>query len=94
MIESPAHKSDVIWLYQAAEKIYPRSVSGRFARLRWVMVAITQLVFYGLPWLAWNGRQAVLFDTEYFYSKRLLCPIISATSSLRIKTGFFVVLFT
>ena len=62
MIESPAHKSDVIWLYQAAEKIYPRSVSGRFARLRWVMVAITQLVFYGLPWLAWNGRQAVLFD--------------------------------
>ena len=23
---------------------------------------LTQLVFYGLPWLTWNGRQAVLFD--------------------------------
>ena len=62
MIDSAASKNDVIWLYQAAQKIYPRSVSGRFARWRWAMVVLTQLVFYGLPWLAWNGRQAVLFD--------------------------------
>ena len=26
------------------------------------MVFATQAVFYGLPWLTWNGRQAVLFD--------------------------------
>jgi len=26
------------------------------------MVWVTQLVFYGTPWLRWNGRQAVLFD--------------------------------
>src|SRR4030095_3314332 len=26
------------------------------------MVVATQLVFYGLPWLHWNARQAVLFD--------------------------------
>jgi cytochrome c oxidase accessory protein FixG len=26
------------------------------------MVWATQLVFYGLPWLQWNDRQAVLFD--------------------------------
>ncbi len=45
-----------------AEKIYPRSVSGRFTTWRWVMVALTQLVFYGLPWLQWGERQAVLFD--------------------------------
>lgn len=43
-------------------KIYPRTVSGFFTRLRWVMVWVTQLVFYGLPWLQWNERQAVLFD--------------------------------
>ena len=23
---------------------------------------LTQLVYYGLPWLTWDGRQAVLFD--------------------------------
>lgn len=49
-------------LYEAHEKIYPRSVSGLFSRWRWAMVALTQLVFYGLPWLEWGQRQAVLFD--------------------------------
>ena len=26
------------------------------------LVVLTQLVYYGTPWLVWNGRQAVLFD--------------------------------
>jgi cytochrome c oxidase accessory protein FixG len=51
-------------LYQKQEKIYPRSVSGRFTQLRWVTVWLTQGVFYGVPWLTWNGRQAVLFDLD------------------------------
>ena len=49
-------------LYAAPPTIYARHVTGKFSRLRWLMVAITQLVFYGLPWMSWNGRQAVLFD--------------------------------
>lgn len=54
----------VISLYQSSKKIYPRSVSGLFAKWRWVVVWLTQLVYYGLPWLEWNQRQAVLFDLE------------------------------
>ncbi|WP_374408081.1 cytochrome c oxidase accessory protein CcoG [Hydrogenophaga sp.] len=49
-------------LYESRVKIYPRSVTGRFARWRWLMVWLTQLFFYGAPWLQWNGRQALLFD--------------------------------
>lgn len=49
-------------MYEAHTKIYPRSVSGRFANWRWGFVFLTQLVFYGLPWLEWGQRQAVLFD--------------------------------
>jgi len=49
-------------LHENQSKVYPRSVTGRFARLRWLMVWVTQVVFYGLPWLQWNSRQAVLFD--------------------------------
>jgi len=49
-------------LYEAHKKIYPRSVSGLFSNWRWGMVFLTQLVFYGLPWLEWGQRQAVLFD--------------------------------
>jgi len=26
------------------------------------MVWVTQMLYYGLPWVSWNGRQAVLFD--------------------------------
>ncbi len=51
-----------VFLYKAADKIYPREVHGWFMRWRWALVFATQLVFYGLPWLNWNGRQAVLFD--------------------------------
>ena len=47
---------------EASRKIYPRSVSGVFTRWRWIMVFVTQIVFYGLPWLEWGQRQAVLFD--------------------------------
>ena len=62
----PASTDDEIEvsLYAAQEKIYPRSVAGFFSAWRWVTVWITQLVFYGLPWLQWNDRQAVLFDLE------------------------------
>ena len=49
-------------LFEAQKKIYPRSVSGLFTQWRWALVALTQLVFYGLPWLEWGQRQAVLFD--------------------------------
>lgn len=52
----------VVSLYQKQNKIYARAVSGWFAGWRWAMVWITQLVFYGLPWLEWGSRQAVLFD--------------------------------
>jgi cytochrome c oxidase accessory protein FixG len=49
-------------LFEASKKVYPRSVSGRFAKLRWALVWLTQAVFYLTPWLAWGERQAVLFD--------------------------------
>jgi len=65
-VSAPAPAADaapeMVSLYQAQKKIYSRAVSGWFATWRWVLVALTQLLFYGLPWLEWNARQAVLFD--------------------------------
>lgn len=54
----------MISLYASRQKIYPRSVSGLLSKWRWALVWLTQIVFYGLPWLQWNARQAVLFDLE------------------------------
>ena len=58
----PSPEGEIVSLYEAQKKIYPRSISGFFARWRWAMVFLTQLVFYGLPWLEWGQRQMVLFD--------------------------------
>jgi cytochrome c oxidase accessory protein FixG len=60
----PAEVGELVSLYQSGKKIYARAVQGRFVRLRWLFVWLTQLSFYGSPWLLWNGRQAVLFDLE------------------------------
>jgi cytochrome c oxidase accessory protein FixG len=59
---SEAGEERIVWLYEKQKKIYPRAVSGWFAGWRWALVWATQLFFYGLPWLDWNARQAVLFD--------------------------------
>ena len=61
-VGAESSQTEVISLYEAQKKIYPRSISGVFARWRWAMVFLTQLVFYGLPWLEWGQRQMVLFD--------------------------------
>jgi cytochrome c oxidase accessory protein FixG len=54
----------VISMYEKRPEIYARSVQGRFANWRWIFVWLTQAFFYGMPWLQWNGRQALLFDLE------------------------------
>jgi cytochrome c oxidase accessory protein FixG len=59
-----ASANEEVQLLEVRQKIYPRAVSGIFNNWRVALVIITQLVYYGLPWLSWNGRQAVLFDLD------------------------------
>jgi cytochrome c oxidase accessory protein FixG len=64
IVPEPLGSADeaMVSLYAASQKIYPRSVEGIFAYWRWILVVLTQLLFYGLPWFEWGTRQAVLFD--------------------------------
>ncbi|MFN0183276.1 MAG: cytochrome c oxidase accessory protein CcoG [Aquabacterium sp.] len=62
MAAAPDGDAAVVSLYQKSPTIYPRAVSGWFAAWRWLLVWGTQLAFYGLPWLQWNGRPALAFD--------------------------------
>nr|WP_294867797.1 cytochrome c oxidase accessory protein CcoG [uncultured Pseudogulbenkiania sp.] len=43
-------------------KLYPRLTRGRFNTWRVAFVVVTQLLYFGLPWLPWHGRQALWFD--------------------------------
>jgi cytochrome c oxidase accessory protein FixG len=88
----------LVSLYASSEKIYPRSVSGVFSNWRWVTVWITQLVFYGLPWLQWNARQAVLFDLEtrrfYIFSLVLYPQDFIYLTGLLVISALSLFLFT
>jgi len=49
-------------LYEKRQKIYPREVHGLFAYLRTTSVIVLLGLFYGVAWLQWDRRQAVLWD--------------------------------
>ena len=48
--------------YKKRDKIQPRMVHGLFANLRIAAVAALLGIYYFLPWLRWDDRQAVLLD--------------------------------
>lgn len=49
-------------LYRKREKLYVREVHGIFAGLRLLAMGALLGIYYGLPWINWDGHQAVLFD--------------------------------
>ncbi len=60
--EPHANGPEMVPMFASEQKVYSRAISGVFSRWRWAMVFLTQIVFYGLPWLQWGERQMVLFD--------------------------------
>ena len=49
-------------LYESAKKIYPREIGGRFDKLSKIATIGLLGLFYAVPWLLWDQRQAILFD--------------------------------
>ncbi len=85
-------------LYVSEAKIQPRSVHGKFASWRWTLVWATQLVFYGLPWLQWNGRPSLLFDLEarrfYVFAMVLHPQDVIYLAGLLVLAAYSLFLFT
>ena len=52
-------------LYEKHVKIRPRPVKGRFANLRKTALLVLLGIFHFLPFLQWNGRQAIFFDLPH-----------------------------
>ena len=88
----------MVSMYSADPTIQPRSVHGWFAAWRWVLVWATQIVFYGLPWLTWNGRPAVLFDLGarrfYIFELVLYPQDFIYLTGLLVVSAFALFLFT
>jgi cytochrome c oxidase accessory protein FixG len=85
-------------LYETHKKIYPKAVAGIFATWRWIVVWFTQALFYGLCWMPWNGRQAVLFDVVqrkfYFFGLVFWPQDVFFLAVLLIISAYALFLFT
>lgn len=54
-------------LYARHQKVYPKLAHGRFRQLKWLVMAVTLMIYYITPWLRWDRGeafpdQAVLID--------------------------------
>lgn len=93
-----ASKEATVSLYEAQIKVYPHSVTGLYTRWRWLMVWLTQLFFYGMPWIQWGQRQALLFDVDvkrfYIFNLVLYPQDLIYLAALLIVSALTLFLFT
>ena len=84
--------------YEKHKKIYIREVKGWWAIWRWILVWLTQAVFYLAPWLTWNDRQAVLFhivERKFYLFGLVLWPQdVFYLAVLLIVSAYALFLFT
>ncbi len=91
-------KEQTILLYAPGKKLYPRAIQGTFNNLRWGMVALTQLLYYGLPWITWENRPAVLLNLVerkfYIFGLVLWPQDFIYLTALLLTSAFSLFLFT
>lgn len=72
--------SEDIVYFEKQKKIYPRSVTGRYRRLKWLAMGVLLAIYYLVPWIRWDRgphapSQAVLIDMParraYFFNIEL-----------------------
>ncbi|MEO0487521.1 MAG: cytochrome c oxidase accessory protein CcoG [Pseudomonadota bacterium] len=90
-------------LYAAREPIYPKTVDGKFRRLKWAIMAVTLGIYYVTPWIRWDRGpalpdQAVLVDLAhrrfYFFWIEIWPHEFYFVAGLLIMAGLGLFLFT
>lgn len=96
--QTPSPNPTPISFYEKHKKIYIRDVKGWWANWRWILVWVTQIIFYGAPWLVWNDRQAILFhlvERKFYLFGLVLWPQdIFYLAVLLIISAYALFLFT
>ncbi len=55
-------ETKLVSLYEKRQKIHPRQVKGLFQNIRVFTIWSSLLVYFLLPWVSWDGQQAILFN--------------------------------
>ena len=90
-------------LYAAREPIFPKTVSGNFRTMKWVIMIVTLGIYYVTPWLRWDRGpqlpdQAVLVDLAnrrfFFFWIEIWPHEFYFVAGLLIMAGLGLFLFT
>ncbi|MCA1775933.1 MAG: cytochrome c oxidase accessory protein CcoG [Paracoccaceae bacterium] len=90
-------------LYAPRVPIFPRRVSGRFRRFKWIVMIVTLGIYYITPWIRWDRGpnlpdQAVLIDMAtrrfYFFWIEIWPHEFYFVAGLLIMAGLGLFLFT
>ena len=90
-------------LYAAQEPVFPRRVTGRFRRFKWVIMAVTLGIYYLSPWIRWDRGpnlpdQAILVDMAgrrfFFFWIEIWPHEFYFVAGLLIMAGLGLFLFT
>ena len=96
--EAQGAQAAAVSFYEKHKKIYVRDIQGRWTDWRWAFVWFTQILFYGVPWLVWNDRQAVLFhlvERKFYLFGLVLWPQdVFYLAVLLIVSAYALFLFT
>jgi len=96
-IQSTAAPAPVSF-YEKHKTVYIRDVKGWWNTWRWALVWVTQILFYGMPWLQWNDRQAVLLHVAerkfYLFGLVLWPQDVFYLALLLIISAYALFLFT
>ncbi len=52
-------------LYQSKKNFYTDPINGKFNNIRLFTMVVSASIFFVLPWINFNARQAFLFDVEF-----------------------------
>jgi len=84
--------------YEKHKTVYIRDVKGWWNTWRWALVWVTQILFYGTPWIQWNDRQAVLLHVAerkfYLFGLVLWPQDVFYLALLLIISAYALFLFT
>ncbi len=90
-------------LYEKRKKIFPKAVSGRFRRLKWIVMLVALSIYYLTPWIRWDRGpyapdQAVLIDLAgrrfYFFFIEIWPQEFFFVAGLLVMAGFGLFLMT
>ncbi|MDR1530561.1 MAG: cytochrome c oxidase accessory protein CcoG [Burkholderiales bacterium] len=85
-------------LFASRKKIYVRSVTGTFQNWRVTILLLILIVFYGVPWLTWGDRPAVLLDLAarkfYFLGVVFWPQDVIYLTALLLLSAYLLFLFT